>query len=198
MVRMCLDTGSNRNFLSAEAQAGWILVENLARSDSISNKEYGRGIQNVHAFEANGRSDIQILHEKVDMMLLKSQPPPAPVAPDGDIKLLLQQLIHSQDQAAIASTKQTLDLQQQNLDIKQQLSNLYTEQQSLRTLVHSTHTIPPATTPLPDQQISAITLRNGKQLPPREPISIPEDSEIQEGEGDYHEKTQAPVEPPLE
>ena len=73
MVRVCLDTASKGNFLNTAVQDGWELVENLARSDSISNEEHGQSFRDSRMSDEGVRAEIKILAEKFDMMLIHTQ-----------------------------------------------------------------------------------------------------------------------------
>ena len=95
MVQVCLDTASKWNFLNTAVQDGWELVENLARSDSISNEEYEQSIRDAIMSDEGARAEIKILTEKFDMMLIHTKKNQEQAAPDMDIKLLLQQLVRS-------------------------------------------------------------------------------------------------------
>jgi len=72
-IRMLLDTASNGNFLNKDVEEGWELVENLAQSNGIYNKDYDRSIRHSSYSDEKHRREMKAMNDKLDKLLLVQQ-----------------------------------------------------------------------------------------------------------------------------
>ncbi|XP_023645651.1 uncharacterized protein LOC111832585 [Capsella rubella] len=117
---------------------------------------------------------------------------PPPQAPDHDMKNMLQQLLQGQASGSMDNAKkfakltQRLDCSYNDLNMKIETLNSkikYMEGKTVSTSAPKPGQLPGKVVQNPKEFAHAITLRSGKNLPPRQgPVVVNEDSEDLEGE----------------
>ncbi|XP_023634279.1 uncharacterized protein LOC111829418 [Capsella rubella] len=120
------------------------------------------------------------------------QQAPPPTAPDHDMKNMLQQLLQGQASGSMDNAKkfaeltQRLDCSYNDLNMKIETLNSkikYMEGKTASTSAPKPGQLPGKAVQNPKEFAHAITLRSGKNLPPRQgPVVVTEDSEDLEGE----------------
>jgi len=72
-IRILPDIASNGNFLNKDVEEGWELVENLAQSNGIYNKDYDRSIRHSSYSDEKHRREMKAMNDKLDKLLLVQQ-----------------------------------------------------------------------------------------------------------------------------
>ncbi|XP_013589207.1 PREDICTED: uncharacterized protein LOC106297531 [Brassica oleracea var. oleracea] len=156
-IRSQLDTASNGYFLGRSEADALELVENMAKSDSVYSDEHDRSNRGSGGDDTNTKRELKSLQEKMDMLLLDKAK---------------QEKVNF-----VGEKKKEWTAVLNEVDGLEALENQFASMSS--NSKRPMGSLPGTSEQNPKETMKSITLRSGKQLPPR---TLIRDNEKQDGE----------------